>query len=82
VEPPPRLAPTHGIKDYDIVYFHAEDLSESTEKAVQAQVTHLLGANGATVDVTNQARAHVWLASDLAAGDHPPLALVVNDDMA
>ena len=54
------FAPTHRIKDYDIVYFDAEDLSESAEKAVQARVTHLLGANGAVFDVTNEARVHTW----------------------
>jgi hypothetical protein len=54
------FAPTHGIKDYDIVYFDAQDLSEPAETAVQAQVTELLGANGAAVDVTNEARVHTW----------------------
>jgi uncharacterized protein len=54
------FAPTHGIRDYDIVYFDAEDLSERSEKAVEAQVTQLLGANGAAVDVTNEARVHTW----------------------
>jgi hypothetical protein len=54
------FAPTHGIKDYDVVYFDAEDLGEPAEKAVQAQVTGLLGANGAPVDVTNEARVHTW----------------------
>ena len=53
-------APTHAIKDYDIVYFDADDLSESAEKALQARVTHLLGANGAVFDVTNEARVHTW----------------------
>jgi hypothetical protein len=51
---------THGIRDYDIVYFDAADLGESAEKAVEAQVTELLGAPGAVVDVTNEARVHTW----------------------
>jgi hypothetical protein len=54
------FAPTHGIKDYDIVYFHAEDLSEPAENDVQVQVTEMLGANGVAVDVTNEARVHTW----------------------
>ena len=54
------FAPTHGIKDYDVVYFDAEDLSESAEKAVEARVTELLGVHGAAVDVTNEARVHTW----------------------
>jgi hypothetical protein len=52
--------PTHAIKDYDVVYFDAEDLGERAEQAVAAQVTELLGANGAAVDVTNEARVHTW----------------------
>jgi hypothetical protein len=52
--------PTHGIKDYDIVYFDAADLSEPAENALQAQVTEMLGANGVAVDVTNEARVHTW----------------------
>jgi uncharacterized protein len=52
--------PTHAIKDYDIVYFDAEDLSEPAEKAVHAQVTQLLAASGAVFDVTNEARVHTW----------------------
>jgi uncharacterized protein len=54
------LAPTHGIKDYDIVYFDAEDLSERAEQAVEAKVAEMLGQNGAAVDVTNEARVHTW----------------------
>jgi hypothetical protein len=54
------FAPTHGIKDYDVVYFDADDLSEPAEKAVEAQVTGLLGGKGAAVDVTNEARVHTW----------------------
>ena len=54
------FAPTRGIKDYDIVYFDAQDLGEPAENAVQARVTELLGANGAAFDVTNEARVHTW----------------------
>ncbi len=54
------FAPTHAIKDYDIVYFDAEDLSAATETTVEAQVTELLGADRAVIDVTNQARVHTW----------------------
>jgi hypothetical protein len=54
------FAPAHAIKDYDIVYFDAEDLGAAAEKAVEAQVTELLGATGAAIDVTNEARVHTW----------------------
>jgi uncharacterized protein len=64
------FVPTHGIKDYDIVYFDAEDLSEPAEKAVEAQVTELLAGNGTAVDVTNEARVHTWYEQRF----HRPLA--------
>jgi hypothetical protein len=54
------FAPTHGINDYDVVYFDPEDLTESREADIQAQITSLLGEQRAKVDATNQARVHVW----------------------
>jgi hypothetical protein len=53
-------SPTQGIKDYDVVYFDAADLTEAAEKAVEAQVTELLGPDGIAIDVTNEARVHTW----------------------
>jgi hypothetical protein len=51
---------THGITDYDVVYFDPSDLSNAAEAAVEAQVSSLLGGDVAKVDVTNEARVHVW----------------------
>jgi uncharacterized protein len=51
---------THGISDYDVVYFDPGDLSESGEAAVEARVVSLLGDDVAKLDVTNEARVHVW----------------------
>lgn len=52
--------PGHGIKDYDIAYFDDSDLTAESEKAVEAAAYALLPDTGATLDVTNQARVHVW----------------------
>jgi hypothetical protein len=54
------FAPDEGIGDYDIVYFDGEDLSQSAERAVEAEVTALAAAGGAKIDVTNEARVHCW----------------------
>ena len=54
------FSPTHGIDDYDIVYFDGDDLTEAGESAVEAGVLGLAGARGARVDVTNEARVHTW----------------------
>ncbi len=56
-------APEAGIKDYDLFYFDASDLSEAAEQAVQARINALLGDLGITVDAANQARVHLWYES-------------------
>ncbi len=56
-------APEAGIKDYDLFYFDAQDLSEAGERRVQARVDALLGDLGVTVEASNQARVHLWYES-------------------
>ena len=46
----------YGIRDYDVVYFDPDDLSEAGEAAVQARFAGL----GRDCDVVNQARVHLW----------------------
>jgi uncharacterized protein len=53
-------APEAGIKDYDIFYFDAGDLSGAAEAAVQARVERVLGSLGVPIEVKNQARVHLW----------------------
>jgi uncharacterized protein len=53
-------APEAGIKDYDIFYFDAGDLSAAAEAAVQARVERVLGSVAAPIEVKNQARVHLW----------------------
>lgn len=53
-------APTAHIKDYDLFYFDAADLSEGAERAVQARVSALFQDLPITVEAKNQARVHVW----------------------
>jgi hypothetical protein len=52
--------PQASIKDHDIFYFDARDLSEEGERRVQARVDAVLGDLGVTVEAKNQARVHLW----------------------
>ncbi|MFZ6770016.1 nucleotidyltransferase family protein [Undibacterium sp. Di26W] len=56
-------APEADIKDYDLFYYDASDLSEAAEQNVQARVDEVLGDLGITVEACNQARVHLWYAS-------------------
>jgi hypothetical protein len=51
-------APEAGIKDYDIFYFDASDLTEEAEARVQQRVEAALGKLGVPIEVKNQARVH------------------------
>jgi len=52
--------PESGIKDYDLFYFDATDLSADAERAVQARVDTVLGDLGIALEAINQARVHLW----------------------
>jgi uncharacterized protein len=52
--------PHAGIKDYDLFYYDASDLSHDGEAAVQQRVDKILGPLGRPVEVKNQARVHLW----------------------
>lgn len=52
--------PEADIKDYDLFYFDADDLSETGEHAVQAHVDQVFADLGVTVEASNQARVHRW----------------------
>jgi uncharacterized protein len=52
--------PESDIKDYDIFYFDASDLSETAEAEAQGLAESVLNDLGVTVEVANQARVHLW----------------------
>ncbi len=54
-----RLA-TAGIKDYDLFYFDAGDLSERAESQVGQKVEACFRDLGVTIEAKNQARVHTW----------------------
>jgi uncharacterized protein len=51
---------THAIADYDVVYYDAEDFSETGEQRIEGATTALVNAEGVRLDVTNEARVHLW----------------------
>jgi uncharacterized protein len=53
------LAPTHGIKDYDIFYFDP-DTSWDAEDAVIARGRDVFADLDVEVEIRNQARVHLW----------------------
>ncbi|MBP1207239.1 hypothetical protein JOD97_005318 [Duganella sp. 1411] len=65
-------APEGNIKDYDLFYFDKDDLSEHGERQVQAHVDEVLADLGISIDVSNQARVHLWYESYFG---HPYQAL-------
>jgi uncharacterized protein len=54
------LPPAHGIKDVDIAYFDANDLSEEAEAKHAARVNAALQECAIHIDVKNEARVHLW----------------------
>jgi uncharacterized protein len=52
-----------GIKEYDVIYFDADDLSREAEDAVIRRVATATQDCVGPVQVRNQARVHLWFAS-------------------
>ena len=56
------FTPTFGIKDYDLVYHDAADLSLKAQTRYQDRATELFAHLHASVEVQNDARVHLWYA--------------------
>jgi len=68
--------PVYGIRDIDIVYFDAADLSAETEAAHETRLRDLLAPHmpaGVPVklDVKNEARVHFWYKDVFGHGINP-----------
>jgi hypothetical protein len=65
--------PDYGLKDYDLAYFDASDLSYDAEDAVIKRVAAAFAPPfDALVEVRNQARVHLWF-RDRFGEDYDPL---------
>ncbi len=66
-------APNHGLKDYDVAYFDASDLSWDAEDAVIRRVVAAFKEPlRSRIEVRNQARVHLWF-KDHFGDDYAPL---------
>ena len=52
--------PGTGIRDYDVIYFDAADVSWEAEAAMHDRMARKASALPAPVEVRNQARVHLW----------------------
>jgi len=52
-------SPTADILDYDLVYYD-RDLSEERERTISCEARELIADLPIELDVTNQARVHLW----------------------
>ena len=50
----------HGVKDIDLFYFDASDLSYEAEDVVIGMAAALFGDLPAPVEIRNEARVHLW----------------------
>jgi hypothetical protein len=61
----------HGIKDIDLFYFDASDLSwEAEDRVIRRAATHF-GPAGPPVEIRNQARVHLWIESHIGRPIEP-----------
>jgi hypothetical protein len=56
--------PEDGIKDYDLIYYDAKDISKETELKQQQRVTSFFSDLSIEIDVVNQVRVHTWFKED------------------
>lgn len=63
--------PADGIKDYDVAYFDASDISAAAERDVEARLSQRLGDRAVEVDAKNQARVHEWFESRFGVSISP-----------
>jgi len=67
-------APDYGIRDYDVGYFDASDISYDAEDVVIRQVAAAFDEPfKSTVEVRNQARVHLWFEAHFGEA-YTPLA--------
>jgi hypothetical protein len=63
-------APSADILDYDLVYYD-RDLSEARERSVTREARALVADLDIQLDVTNQARVHIWYPKQFGYSSQP-----------
>lgn len=70
-----KRPPEADIRDVDIVYFDANDLSAESERRNDARIRMLFSDIGFEFDVKNQARVHHWYAAKFGQEIAPYLSV-------
>lgn len=52
--------PNYGIKDYDLVYYDASDISYDGEDSYVQKSKAIFGSLSGLVEIKNEARIHLW----------------------
>ena len=55
--------PEDSIKDYDLFYFDSLHTTDTAEQQIQARAEHVLRDLDIKIEVSNQARVHLWYES-------------------
>lgn len=63
--------PTHGILDYDLFYFDADDTTAETERAIAERIAAHFLALDVNIEVSNQARVHLWYEQEFGVPSAP-----------
>lgn len=66
--------PEDGIKDYDLIYFDANNISSEIEQQEQLRVRSLFSSIPVDIDVVNEARVHTWFEKDIGVKMVPLLS--------
>ena len=66
-----QFDPNHGLSDFDVVYFNAEDLSADAEQLQEAALTERLPGSPVRIEAINEARVHVWYERDFGKAMAP-----------
>lgn len=69
-----------GIRDYDLVYFDASDLSYEAEDSVIQTGKRLFADIDVEIEIRNQARVHLWFEKKFGLQCHPHMSVEAGID--
>src|ERR1700756_1709160 len=68
-------SPDYGIRDYDLAYYDASDLSyEAEDRVIRRAAVAFDPELSPLVEVRNQARVHLWFQQKFGEADYGPLS--------
>ena len=65
--------PSRGIRDYDVFYFDATDISKEAEQRINRQADSLFSSLGCEIEMRNQARVHLWYEEEFCVSGYSKL---------